>query len=290
MIFESMENAYEVIRLYDHHNGFDNYLCRAGGEKYILCCIWEESLKLSCCTLLLEIMQKGIFNGIVEVFCSDMYLIAVFRENPLQQSLKDYLEDSDEYDLFRNRMEFVYQILCGLCINDIPVEIACDLFLSGNIGIRSDSGADGYYNLLYVERFREFDMVFFCRILADQMQKLFRFEIEKKPYKELKEYVQKLREGKYVDFLSVVSAYTAIYRLFQEKYENGTMRPDHRMKALMQQAVSAFGALKKVFVLVLIIAALGFLVWSLRDQKKHTGGIYAEIGEVRIREYQGNDQ
>ena len=290
MIFESMERAYEVIRLFEKKDGYDNYLCRCIGKNYILCCIWQEEIKQACCGLLLDIWQKGHFQNMVEVFCQGDYLIAVFEEHPLQRELNEYVKDGGENYLFMSRMEFMYQILCALCIQEIPVEIACDLFQSGRIGLKSDGNADGYYHLISLEHYEEYDIGKLCGILADELEKVFGWEFRRKNYKELRAFCEGLRSKPFEDVLQIVSEFSQLYQVFQKKYEDGILTQSIGVHALLDKAKGAMGFLKKALVILIIVCAFGFLLWSLRDTTKHSGGIYQEIGDLTIREYVGDGE
>ena len=285
MIFESIERAYEVVCLFDKNYGYDNYLCKSKKKNYILCCISSENLKNICCPILLDILQRGHFTGLVEVFTQGDYLIAVFAEHMLQIRLADYVSDGGEEYLFMNRLDFVYQMLAGLCIQEIPVPIACDLLIEEQIGLKSDGVADGYFHLCNLERYGEFDMTFFCHLLADIWEQIFRFEIKKKPYKELKDFCEMLRQKPYEDYLQIISDFTQLHQIFRKKYEDGILTQAHGIRAFWEKLKGAVGILKVVVVVLIIVAALAFLLWSLRDTKKHTGGIYPEIGDVKVKEY-----
>ena len=170
------------------------------------------------------------------------------------------------------------------------MEIACDLFQSGRIGLKSDGNADGYYHLISLEHYEEYDIGKLCGILADVLEKVFGWEFRRKNYKELRAFCEGLRRKPFEDVLQIVSEFSQLYQVFQKKYEDGILTQSIGVHALLDKAKGAMGFLKKALVILIIVCAFGFLLWSLRDTTKHFGGIYQEIGDLTIREYVGNGE
>lgn len=284
MIFESNENIYEVINVLYSGVGYDNYRCDKNNENYILSCIKTEELKHYMCQMLVRIQETTQFHEIYEVFTYNDDFVIVLKEHQVREKWSDYLIENDY--TFRERIEFLYRILSGLCVHEVPVEIACDLMKHGEIGISADGSVNCYYNLRELDDYKTYDtMEQFCGIFSHQIWNVFGDEIMRKPYKELRSFYDDIQKNIPKDFLELFKRYNEVYEIFLEKIEKHQLTENaeiNKFQGLMEKSIRIA---KKVVVAAVIAAAVWVLILSLRNSSTEAKGAFSQIGDLRIKEY-----
>jgi hypothetical protein len=196
------------------------------------------------------------------------------------------LEQMMEYDLsFEKRLHILKKLLAGLCVHEIPVFVACDLFLHGNMGIGGDDTGDGYFNLMELEKYETFDMGYFQQVLSDCIRKVFPREVKKNHYKELAEFCRRLQAAQYGSFLEIYETYSEINQQIQNQLKQKGKHAGKSKEKSLEKARKIIGIIKNIFIILIIILALGVLLWSFKGSKKNGGGIYSYIGDITIEEY-----
>jgi hypothetical protein len=289
MIFESQDNIYEVIRLVERKETYDTYLCRSGKKEYLIFQGKDESLQRSCCRLFLETIQQNKCDGLCEIFSGGDSFFFVFVYHPLDFSLSDCFAHMQEMS-FSKKMDFLKRMLSALCVLEIPVSIACDLFLHGNIGIASDGTEQACYKLKELEYYENFGMNHFAVIFADCMDKLFAGEMKKKQFQELADYRKKLEESSPEDFVEFYESFCQMQKNLEEKLAASKYREGILPAKGIEKLKMILNVVKKILILLILLAAVGVLLWSLRGESSKKGGIYSSIGDVTIQEYQEESQ
>jgi hypothetical protein len=281
MIFESKNNTYEVIRLLSEYEKYNTYLCRCRDKEYILLKIWDEDVKRSCCCMFLETEEENKFDGLCEIFSDGDVFIFVFYANSIDTTLKEVLDD---YELiFTARLELLRKYLAGLLVHEIPVFVACDLFLHGNIGIGEGDTGNGYYTLMELENYESYDIACFGNILSENIKNIFQREAKK--YRELSDFCTYLESLRDESFLEIYETYTDMCKALGEKLKKNGKRAGKDLKDNAEKLKKTVQAVKRAFILVVLVLAFGVLLWSLKSEKSDNGGIYQYIGDITIEEY-----
>lgn len=284
MFFESNENVYEVINVLYSGQGYDNYHCRVKNGNYILIRLKSEQLKYFISQMLAKISDDGQFNDICETFTSNDALVIVLKEYPIRDRWSDYLSENDY--TFRERIEFIYRILAGLCVHDAPVEIACDILKHGNIGISSDGNANCYYDLRELDNYEDYKtMEQFCSIFAKQIWNVFSDEIVRKPYEELRRFYEDIGENAPKDFLELFKRYNEVYEIFLGKIEKGQLSENAEANKLKWLAENGVKFVKTAVIVCIIAAAVWVLVLSFLGREPEGTGAFSQIGDLKINEY-----
>jgi uncharacterized protein YdcH (DUF465 family) len=283
MIFESKNNTYEVIRLLSEYEKYDTFLGRCEKREYILLRIRDEAVKRSCCRLFLETGGENSFDGLCEIFSEGDDFIFVFYANSIDSTLDELLDD---YELsVLGRLELLRKYLAGLLVHEIPVFVACDLFLHGNIGIGEGDTGSGYYTLMELENYESYDIACFGRVLSQKLKEIFSRELKKKQYRELAEYRAYLEKLEKENFLDIYESYTDMYKTLEDRIKKTGKSEEKNSKDNVEKLKKTVQVLKSAFIALLLILAFGVLLWSLKSEKTDNGGIYSYIGDIAIEEY-----
>lgn len=283
MIFESKNETYEVIRLLSEYEKYDTFLGRCEKREYILLRIRDEAVKRSCCRLFLEAGEENSFDGLCEIFSEGDDFVFVFYANSIDSTL-DELADDYELSVF-GRLELLRKYLAGLLVHEIPVFVACDLFLHGNIGIGEGDTGNGYYTLMELENYEDYDIACFGKVLSQKLREIFSREIKKKQYRELAEYSRYLEALDNQGFLEIYETYTDMFKSLEDRLKKNGKGGGKSSKDNAEKLKKTVQALKSAFIALILVLAFGVMLWSLKGEKSDNGGIYSYIGDITIEEY-----
>jgi hypothetical protein len=286
MIFESKDNTYDVIRLLSEGEVACTYLCMCDRREYILLCVKDEGVQRSCSRLFLETIEQKNFDGLREIFSDGDVFVFAFFSHRLGMTLSKMTEEEFEIPIGK-KLELLKQLLAGLCVHEIPVFVACDLFLYGNIGIDTDGIGNGYYTLMEPENFEKFDFSYFGAVLSDCIRKIFPREIKKNQYRELAEFCGYLENPVFQSFLEIYEAYTEMYGRLDEKLKKNGKQDAKSAEAGIEKVKKTVDIAKRILIIAILLAAFAVLVWSLKGDSSDGGGIYQYIGDITIEEYTG---
>lgn len=283
MNFESIRHSYTVLNLINESSDFDVYICSLGSEKYLLVRLKSDSLKMSVCQLFTEMCDNADYDDLKEVFTYKNDLIAVFEYSGAVCGFDSAGEDA-EYTC-EKKLKLLYDVISGLCIHDIPVCLAEDMLHNNNIGYRSDGNVGFCYNLKNPENYAGRTMKTFTKEFSGAVKKLFREEIENNTADDILAFCNGLQENVPESYLGLFERYREFYKIYSEKLKNGLVTPETRAIKLWKAIKKLIPAVKMLFTLLLIIAAVVFLLKSLGSKKSDETGSFKNIGTVIIEEY-----
>ncbi len=285
MRFESSLHSYEIINLLLEKESYCVFLCIEKREQYFLICVKSDALKSVCARNFLGWYETGEFDGICEVFTQGEDLVGVFHAFALSESLTAYLDEEAEYTT-TEKFTFLHQILGGLCLHHVPVQLACDLIYAGNLGVKLDGCPDCRYQLEQLDCCFAWSMEEFTAAFLKTVRLIFEEEFrEKKNAFALSSFCKELEQHPPEDMMALFVRYDTLYRELEGGKRLEENQNHRRQKKLLQILKKGVAVLKRVLALALIGVAVWILICALQTEKKNTGGSYEKIGDVVIEEY-----
>lgn len=171
MKFISSANEYKAINLIRREPGsrYNVYKCVSRGRSYLLYLVSDEALERALVECFGD-MSGSDFDGFAELFADGDKLVLAFRENILEKTAADYLEDDTGES---EKLLFFERVLEALCVHGVPVNIACDLLENDNIGVRSDGSADCRYIFGKISVFDDRNMKTLAEIFTRKLTQAF---------------------------------------------------------------------------------------------------------------------
>lgn len=283
MRFISTEHVYEVRYLIAAKDGYTNYICVENEKTYIVSYVEKEEYIRNLCPLFLNYRDMASFDDLIEVFMYEEGLAIVFSHYTVVDRTKP--------EKFEDKILFLEHFLSALCVSSVPPNIAYDILKNSNAGICADGNFHFYYNLTELSDY-EVDPLSesrkFCRELSGYAKELFKAEYKKKQYGGLKNFFEQLSEASYENMLGLFDAYMDVIAEYKSYTADGKASIKKKNHSFGDFIGKSIHLLKKAVVLVIIIAAVGMLLYSIFfcPEDGGTGGKYEYIGELRIKEFQ----
>lgn len=275
MILESISRTYEVVNLTERNPRFCAYRCRNGGKDYILYLIIDEELKSFVCRRFQSISETE-FDGLAEMFTYKDDIVIAFFYHELSETA-DFYSDEDTNEA--GKVRFFGDMLASLCIHGVPEDIAADLIEHDNVGVTSDGNPECRYELhsLFSGSIRNNG---FSEAFAGKLRKAFESVGRSKRTAAIENLCADIENSPPADVMELFSRYEQCVEPFASMGLGETRR--QKMKRI---GLKAAKAVKFVIAAAVLGLAVFTLVLALFSEKPDSGGIYEQIGNVKIEEY-----
>lgn len=273
MIFESISGVYEVVNLTAGQPDFCVYRCRRGGREYVLYRLIDEELKRVACERF-EKIKNTDFDGLEEIFTSGDDLIIVFRYHELSETAAFY---SDGNSAEAGKVRFFGDMLAALCIHAVPEDIAADLIENDNVGLTSDGNPECRYELKFLT---QNGGETFYGAFEKKLRTAFESVGRSKRTAAVEELCNGLVKNPPADIMELFSRYEQCVEPFSKMGLGET--PKQRARRIAMKAVKIGKTVLAAAVLGVALFTLGLALFS---EKPSEGGIYQQIGSVKIEEY-----
>lgn len=276
MIFESISKTYEVINLTVRHARYKVYKCKSGGADYILYLITDEELKRSVCVEFQRISETE-FDGLCEMFTVKDNLVIVMEYHDLSETGAFY---TGREPTETEKVRFFGDMLAALCIHAVPNDIAADLIDHDNVGLTSDGNPQCRYELKSLLLYGNVKMKSVSEAFVEKLREAFESVPHSKRTAALESFCAELEKLPPADIMELYSRYEQCVEPFAAMGLGETRK--QRMKRFAMKAVKV---LKTVVAAAILVVAFAALFWSFFSNKPESGGIYEQIGDVKIEEY-----
>ncbi len=275
MIFESVSGVYEVVNLTAKQQRLRVYRCRRDGREYVLYQLTDEELKRDACERF-ERIRNTDFDGLEEIFTSGDDLIIVFRYHELSETAAFY-SDGDSTEA--GKVRFFGDMLAALCIHAVPEDIAADLIENDNVGLTSDGNPECRYELKFLTE-NSSDRASFSEAFEKKLRTAFESVGRSKRTTAVEELCDGLVKAPPADIMELFSRYEQCVEPFSAMGLGET--PKQRAKRIAMKVVKIGKTVLAAAVLGIALFTLGLALFS---EKPSEGGIYQQIGSVKIEEY-----
>lgn len=280
MVIRTSENEYPVIGVKENSTQYDTYICRDIGRNELCSIISFKDAALfpALVSFLTDTVNREAFTDFKEYFIFDGKLCMVMK---YAQGITLGTKLATESVPFRERLELGRKILEKAVIQDIPdfflakcmtpdqIIVASDLTVSFNYPVENiitDMQQNGRGNIEAVFRL------------------LFAPELERKVPELLMDFFGRLPALTEQRLLDIYSEYYELAGQLEE-YDANTEQPKTFWFRLWDKIKSTLKVLKKILIILLILASIAFLIYTIIDSVRHKDGEHLKsIGTVQIRE------
>ena len=284
MIIETLETKYEVIRYLYSDRHMDRYVCRdvAGDETYTCIRIKEKKWIASVMEFLMGQLDNEDFSDLAACFFSEehLYIMMRYAEGvPLEDKLA-YEENSIE-----ERLEIGRSLLDRLILQNMPDYFMCDCLDISQILVSPGMSIGFLYELKDLVEYAKADFSDVQSRLSRIMEKLFSEELGKKTLPVMEQFIKTLKKAGYGDLISLYTEYDEILKMILEMDPNELLIPKTKAFRVWERIKKIFRPFKTVIAVLLILASVGFLIWSAYESSR-TGDqakVFEYIGSVTIK-------
>ncbi len=269
MMIQNADRCYQVMRfLSDNHSEgtqkIEEFLCMEynGREKdaCLLVRITDTALAKTFLLFLEERIRNQEFADYVECFQADGAFYAVFRYS-LEQSLTERL--NAEYCSLQERVQIAKGLLEQLLILNPHPYFAWNGLKPELITVSRSLYVHWNYHLEKIGQFDDCTMKDVGLCLLKVLRLLFEKEEQKQLYPLLEKYFEELRLGQNRDYLEMYQKFLPVCEeLLQAKDQQLPQTFAFRM---WEKLKKLFGMCKKVLAVLIILAALLYVVQTIRD-------------------------
>ncbi len=279
MIIKTFEHQYPVIGIKEGTDIYDIYICRDydGSGLCRVMSIKDRSLFHELVSWLSETVNQNVFTDFREYFIYNDCLCIVMKYT---QGLSLNAKLATESVPFRERLELARRILEKAVLQDIPDYFLAKCFVPEEIIVSSDLSVSFNYPLGDVIVDRKQDG---RKNIGAVLRMIFAPEIECNVPDELMDFINRLPELTSQRLLDLYSEYYLMMSSVQD-YDVSSEQPKTIWYSLWEKTKKVFGFLKKIIIILLILAAIGYLIYTIIDPWKNnsSSGHFKTIGTVEI--------
>lgn len=277
MIIQNINRCYEVIRQLESTNKMTQFLCQEQQlqKAYLLVRI-NDGVLAKRFTLFLEEKIKGSeFSDYVECFQQEGTFYAVFTYS-LEQSLTDKL--SRERCGRKERAEIARKLLERVLLSDPHPYFMRNALKPELITVSRSLDVAWNYHMENIEGFDLCTMEMVFARLAEVMQLIFNEELNKKLYPLLDDYLLTLTEMKMQTYLDLYREFIPVFEALRQEDQEERL-PQTRLFRLWERIKKLLGFMKKVLMVVLLIATVWYVVYSFQNSKG-SGSVQQTIKQI----------
>ena len=286
MIIRVLDQNYFVQQTLPSEKGLVQYVCtnvsEDDGRIYRLVRIPLREVQPELVRYLADIYREGLFHGLVQYGNETDHFIVVVDCGPAKaRSLKDRV--GNDVISLQERLTMGEKLLKHLILSSVPVGFAESAMDTDHVFFTDALDCSLVFEMESLEGFAGADKDSMLKKLSKVLGEVFEKELTAQKLPEMKAFLERVSEGEYPGVLGVYHAYRKL-----EQQLAGIDEKELEPKSLpwrIWEKIKAFAKFltKCVWVLVILIA-VAYLVWSIRNAMKPTQAqdIYQAIGDERI--------
>ena len=191
---------------------------------------------------------------------------------------------SGEYTGLPERLAIVKNILERIILQGMPCYFACRCLKKEAIRVKRSLDVSFFYDTAGAERGKDFGMKEVQEVFAGLLAWIFEEELRKKTVSPLEEFLEELTQSLFEDYME-------LYRRFEEVREQLLALPPEELAMpktwifrFWDRLKKIFKPLKKLIALVLLIAALVYMIWTIRTASEPAASMQLmnQIGTLNI--------
>ena len=285
MVIETLDKKYEVIRYLDSDKHMERYVCRDTefAEDYFMIRIKEKKWIVSVMDFLMRQLENRDFTDLAACFFAEEHLFIAMRYvEGVTLAEKLSYEDCS----LQERLEIGKAILDRLLLQHMPDYFMDDCLNDKQILLSPGMNVSFMYRM---DGITDYEKTRFGDVegrIAKLLELLFAEEIGKKTLPQMEAFIKALKKHAYQDLMSVYEVYDELYKAIPEMDPEELAMPKTRAFRAWERTKKIFRPIKKVVAALLILASIGFLIWSAYDASQ-TGKpkkIFENIGTLEIRQ------
>lgn len=284
MVIETLETKYTVLRnLYgdDHTN---RYICQdeKSHRVYLLIRVRERDWIVKTLGFLTDQVNNRDFSDMVSCFFSEESLYIVMRHTE-GKSVAEKLVD--EECALTERITIGRSILDQLLLQRMPDYFMRDCLVLNSIRLSHSLQVGFSYELTDLVDYEKVSFKDVTRRLAVIWEALFAHELKIKTLSIVEDLIARLKDGEFPDLMSVYKVYDEACKKIAGMTNEDLEKPKTWIFRVWDKFKRTWPVIKRIIAVMLLVAALVFLVITLTDYWK-TGNedkIFDYIGTLTIK-------
>lgn len=270
MMIQSPEKKYIVIKYSFSDSNMERYVCQeeTGGERYTIVRIKNRQWITGAVEFLMRQKENSHFTDFTSCFFSEecLYVVMRYAEGI---SLEEKLQN--EESSLEERLAVGKGILERILILNMPDYFLKDCLKAESIILSASLEVRFQYELLNIS---DYERVLFWQVqncLLKLFQMLFAKELKKKMLPPAIPFCDSLKKGGYQDILEIYTAYDKMCKEIQKLSADKEILPQTWSFRLWERAKKYIPALKRVCAVVLMVLAVIFLIYTVRESMQEGG-------------------
>ena len=287
MVIHVLNQNYFVLQTLPSETGLTQYVCKNvaadDGHVYRVVMVPREETTPDLIRWLSDIFGEGHFHELVQ-YASEHDSLQIVVDCGLADAVPmDRLMQEEQPDL-KERMVMCGNMLKRLILSDVPVFFAVPALSPDHVRFTKSLDCCFTYELENLLKFEETDAEKELHHLRAVIRKLFAAEMRDRKLPELKALLDRIVQHEFPDRMAIYEAWQPI----EEKYcaaDEKKLEAKSLPYIIYDKIKQVVGFLKKLFFIVVIIMALAYLVFSIRDfaAPEKQQDIYQSVGDMTIR-------
>lgn len=284
MMIQSLEKNYIVIKYSFSDSNVERYICQeeTGGERFTIVRIKNRHWITRVVEFLMRQKENSHFTDFVSCFFSEecLHVVMKYAEGI---SLEEKLQN--ENSSLEERLAIGKEILEKILILNMPDYFLKDCLKAENIILSTSLEVSFQYELRNIS---DYERVPFWQVQIC-LQKIFRMllgqELKKNMLPPAAYFCDLLKKGGYQDILEIYTAYDSMYKEVQVLSDGKEILPQTWTFRLWDKVKQYIPVLKKVCAAVLMLLAVAFLIYTVRESMQEGGEkkSFEYIGTLEIR-------
>ncbi len=279
LIISTYEHDYPVVGVKESNEVYDCYICRnvsSGGLCRIMS-IKDKRLFAELTGWLIEKINPEAFTDYIEQFIFEDKLCIVMKYT---EGITLRTKLATESLPLKERLELGRKLLERVILQDIPEYFLAKCFSPDQMMITSDLNVSFNYPIEDIAQDRSADG---RKNIEPVFRMLFARELERKVPDLLMKFFRQLPELTEARMIDLYSEYYALIGQL-EKYDENGEQPKTFWFRLWEVLKKVFKVLKKILIIALILASVGYLIYTILNPGKNQNndGHFSSIGTVEI--------
>lgn len=299
MVIHVLNQNYFVLQTLPSEAGLTQYVCKNvaedDGHIYRIVMVPREETTSELVRWLADIFRAGCFYELVQ-YASERDSLQVVVDCgyadavPMEQLLRE------ERPTLKERMVMCGNMLERLVLSDVPAFFAVPALKADHVRFTKNLDCCFTYELENLEEFEEASTEKELMRLRAVIRRLFAAEIKDRKIPELQDLLDRIAQHEFPDRLAIYEAWL----LIEDKYGTaGELKLESKsLPYIIWGKIKAIaGFLKKLFFIVVILLAVAYLVFSIRNfaAPSQQQDVYQAIGDMTIQggsasETEGQDE
>ncbi len=283
MVIETIDKTYDVIGFAKSDEAIKRYICKdiSDNREYKLICVCTRELIEMLMPFFLTHESEGKFRDYHGCFVDNgnLYLVFSYHEG---QSIKDRLEKSN--CTLEERIGLFGKLLEKLMLLAMPDGVAADVLKSDRILASDADEIEFSYELSNPASVVKNDKTDMQKRLLAVYDHLFEEELKRRTVLALSDYRDIIRPGDYDNVIEAYRLFKVFTGIIDGLAPEDRSTPHTKGYLAWEKVKSVFPVVKRVVLLLVALAAVGFLIWSmwntLRTQQKDI--VFDQIGTYEI--------
>lgn len=283
MIIRTAGNSYRMIGYLEQRAEYELCLCEnmENHRRCLLVRIMNPEQIRDSVGFLYEQAGKRAFTDFEECAVDGEDLLAVFTY-PQGQTLEEKL--SGEYTGMAERLDIVKHILERLILQDMAAWFAARILRPGGVWVTRSGEVSFLYDAVKAGKGKDFGMKEVSAALCGLLEHVFSEELRKETVPELETFLWELDEDSFADYVRLYSRFLEVQNNLLKLPQETLDMPKTWIFRVWDRVKRLFGPLKRLAALVLLIAALAYMVWTVQTafQPAASMDLLDQIGTLDI--------